>query len=313
MTQDRLPPLNSLRGFNAAAHHMSFRKAAEELHVTPAALSYQIRQLEDHLGVKLFRRLNKAVELTEDGKLIAPGIRESFDQLTRTLRRLKHRRSGKMLVISSGPAFIAKWLAPRLYRFTAAHPDIEARISAGLNLVDLEYDDVDVAIRFGQGEYPNCCSDKLFDDFQTPLCSPALLQGEFPLRKPQDLAHHTLIHDDTHMGVLKIATWSDWLTAAGAPEVDTSAKGVHFNVADHALDAAISGGGVVLGRTVLAQADIDAGRLVMPFELKLKTDFAFYVVSLESRFNDPIIKAFRTWLFEEAAGKICTATPGPAV
>lgn len=187
------------------------------------------------------------------------------------------------------------------------------RISAGLNLVDMELDDVDVAIRYGKGEYPNCCSWKLLDDYQLPLCSPALLEGDLPLATPQDLEHHTLIHDHTHMGIVKVATWDDWLKAAGTSNIDTTTKGIHFSIADHALDAAISGIGVVLGRTVITEADIAAGRLVPPFDLKLKTEFSYNIVTLENRRDDPIVRAFREWLLEEAAGNVSLDTPGPAV
>ncbi len=310
---DRLPPLNSLRAFEAASRHMSFQKAAEELHVTPAALSYQIRQLEDHLGLKLFRRLNRAVELTEHGQIIAPGIREGFDRLQQTMRQLARRRSSNVLVVTAGPAFTAKWLTPRLYRFIAKHPEIDARVSASIRPSNLAVEDIDVAIRFGPGNYPGHRSIKLQDEYVTPLCAPSLLSGDKALRTPEDLAKHTLIHDDTHIGVFFLHDWRAWLDKAGVQGVDPDRSGLHFNVADHAIDAAVSGAGVVLGRTVLAQADIDSGRLVAPFDLKLKADFAFYVVCLEERADEPNIAAFRAWLFEEASGVPASALPGPAV
>ncbi len=310
---NRLPSLNALRAFEAAARHLSFQKAAAELHVTPAALSYQIRQLEETLGVKLFRRLNRLVELSAAGELIRPGVHEAFERLSETMQRLARSRSGNVLTVSAGPAFTAKWLAPRLYRFIARHPEIDARISASLALADLERDDVDVAVRFGQGVYPGCRSVKLFDEYVTPLCSPALLQGKHAIRTPADLAHHTLIHDDTHKGLFELADWDTWLAAAGAESVDASRGGLHFNVADHGLDAAIAGAGVVLGRGMLARADMQAGRLVAPFALKLKAEFAFYAVCLESRSGEPSIAAFRDWLLDEAAGRAGEPSVGPAV
>ncbi len=313
MPQNRLPPLNSLRAFNAAARHMSFQNAAEELFVTPAALSYQIRQLEEHLGVKLFNRLNRAVELTEMGRLIAPGIREGFARLSQTIQQLERRKSSNVLVISAGPAFTAKWLAPRLYRFVSKHPNIDARISSSIKVVNLETDDVDVAIRFGLGQYPNCRSEKLVDEYVTPMCSPSLMTGERPLRTPADLKGHTFIHDDTHLGFFELADWRAWLDAAGVSDVDPDHGKLQFNVADHALDAAIAGAGVVLGRMALAQGDIDAGRLVIPFDLKIAADYSFYVVYLENRCSDPNIQAFRDWLLEEISGDASTEAPGPAV
>ena len=308
----RLPPLNALRAFEAAARHMSFQKAAGELHVTPAALSYQIRQLEEHLGRKMFKRLNRAVELTQDGALLATGVRDGFDRLNQAVAGLNQRRSGNVLVISAGPAFTAKWLTPRLYRFIAVNPDIDARIAASIRLADLLRDDVDIVVRYGRGSYAGCVSTKLLDEYVTPLCSPALLNGPKPLRTPADLVHHTLIHDETHVGVFDLPDWRHWLTEAGVTNVDASRSGLHFNVADHAIDAAVSGAGVVLGRMVLADADIKAGRLVQPFPLKLKADYAFYVVALEARVDEPAIKAFHDWIFAEAEGD-AAETPGPPV
>jgi LysR family transcriptional regulator, glycine cleavage system transcriptional activator len=312
MREDRLPPLNALRAFDAVARHMSFKEAAEELFVTPAALSYQIRQLEEHLNLKLFNRLNRAIELTDHGRLIAPGLRSGFRQMAETMNQLSRRRSGNILVISAGPAFTAKWLAPRLYRYIASHPEIDTRISASLKLVDFETDDVDVAIRFGNGNYEGCDSVKLADEFVTPLCSPSLLEGPAPLRSPKDLANHTLIHDVTHVGIFELAGWRDWLKAADVKGIDTE-RGLRFNVADHAQDAAVAGAGVVLGRTVLAQGDIDSGRLVIPFDLKLKANFSFYVVTHKSRSNSPMIRGFLDWLQEEISGTPSDALPGPAV
>ncbi len=308
----RLPPLNALRAFEAASRHMSFQKAAGELHVTPAALSYQIRQLEEHLGRKLFKRLNRAVELTPDGTLLSGGVRDGFERLNQAVTALNQRRSGNVLVISAGPAFTAKWLTPRLYRFIAAYPDIDARIAASIRLADLQRDDVDVVVRYGRGTYPGCVSTKLLDEYVTPLCAPSLLDGRNPLHEPADLVHHTLIHDETHVGVFDLPDWRRWLAEAGVTNVDASRSGLHFNVADHAIDAAVAGAGVVLGRMVLADADIKAGRLVQPFPLKLKADYAFYVVSLELRAEEPAIKAFRDWVFAEAEGD-AAETPGPPV
>ena len=310
---DRLPPLTALRAFEAASRLLSFQHAASELAVTPAALSFQIRQLEEFLGTKLFHRLNRAVELTEHGRILQPGIHEAFAQMHRTMRQLKRRQQTNVLTIAAGPAFTAKWLSPRLYRFITLNPGIDARISASVGKSDLEADDIDVAIRFGPGVYPGHHSVKLMDEFVTPMCSPALLEGPDALRTPDDLARYTLIHDDTHLGVFILQEWSDWLKEAGATGVDPAKSGLHFNVADHALDAAIGGGGVVLGRTSLAAPDIRAGRLVTPFELKLKADFSFFIISLDSRKDEPAIAAFREWMVAEVTDGGQTSLPGPAV
>jgi LysR family glycine cleavage system transcriptional activator len=311
---DRLPPLTALKAFEAASRHLSFQAAAAELAVTPAALSYQVRQLEDHLGVKLFNRLNRAVELTEQGRMIRPGIHDAFEQLHATMRQFRRRQQTNVLTIAAGPAFTAKWLSPRLYRFIGQHPDIDARISASVAKSDLENEDLDVAIRFGPGNYPGHHCVKIMDEFMTPLCSPSLLEGPLPLNEPADLKHHTLIHDDTHKGFFILQTWGDWLEAAGVTDVDPNRSGLHFNVADHALDAAIGGAGVALGRASLAQSDVAAGRLIAPFSLRLKTDYAFYLICLESRKDEPAITAFRNWMMDEISGTGSERPiPGPAI
>lgn len=309
---DRLPPLNSLRAFDAAQRHMSFQKAANELNVTPAALSYQIRQLEDHLGVKLFERLNRAVALTDEGLAIAPGIEDSFALLRRTMARLSRKRADNVLVISAGPAFTSKWLVPRLYRFLACHPTIDLRISSSLAVVDLLVDDVDIGLRFGRGIYPGCKAIRLMDECLTPMCSPLLLEGENALKTPADLASHILIYDETHIGQFKLPSWRDWLEAAGVSSLVPQRAGPHFDIADNAIDAAIAGAGVVLGRTVLARADIKAGRLVAPFDLRLKADFAFYAAIAENRIDEPNIRHFLDWIMDEINGKYDREVPEPA-
>jgi len=309
----RLPPLNALRAFEAAQRHMSFQKAAKELFVTPAALSYQIRQLEEHLGTKLFNRLNRAVELTPEGRMIAQGVEDSFNLMRRTLTRLERRKDSNVLVISAGPAFTSKWLAPRLYRFLARWPDIDVRISATLKKADITAGDVDIGLRFGHGIYEGCTSVKLQEECVTPMCAPQLLEGPNALKTPRDLAHHMLIHDDTHIqsGMFELPGWKTWVEAAGVSDVVNVEKGAHFDIADHALDAAIAGAGVVLGRTVLADGDIKAGRLVTPFDLRLKGEYAFYVVVSQARENETNIKRFSDWVQEEAQGIIDTDVPGP--
>jgi len=315
VSMSKLPPLNSLKAFEAAQRHMSFQKAAEELFVTPAALSYQIRQLEEHLDTRLFHRLNRAVELTPEGKVIATGVEDSFNLLKQTMTRLQRRKDASVLVISAGPAFTSKWLAPRLYRFLARWPDIDVRISASLKKADLTIGDVDVGLRFGSGNYEGCTSVKLLEECVTPMCSPSLVSGSTPISEPVDLAKHTLIHDDTHInsGMFSLPDWKQWLEKAGVAGVVDAEKGTHFDIADHSLDAAIAGAGVVLGRTVLADGDIKAGRLVTPFDLRLKAEYAFYVVFAETRTNEKNIKRFTDWVSEEARGIVDANVLAPAV
>jgi len=310
----RLPPLNSLKAFESAQRHMSFQKAAEELFVTPAALSYQIRQLEEHLGTKLFNRLNRAVELTAQGHTIAGGLEESFHLIRQTLNRLERHENHNVLVISAGPAFTSKWLAPRLYRFLARWPDIDVRISASLKKVNLSTGDVDIGLRFGAGDYQGCVSIKLLEESVTPMCAPQLLQGPMKIQNPADLRSHMLIHDDTHnhMGAFRLPDWNEWLEKASVSDIVQIGQGLRFDIADHALDAAIAGTGVVLGRSVLADGDIKAGRLLTPFDLRLKTEYSFYLVISRPRINEMNIKRFTDWVLEEAAGKIDKNVLGPA-
>jgi LysR family glycine cleavage system transcriptional activator len=311
MTISRLPPLNSLKAFDAVVRHMSFALAAQELFVTPAALSYQIKQLEDFLDVKLFNRLNRSIELTTHGQLIYPGVQQAFEQLTQTMKLLQKKRSGDVLVISAGPSFTAKWLTPRLYRFLAKHPEIDARISSSMKVSNLKVDDVDIAIRFGAGDYPDYDSVKLFDDYMAPMCSPAFLKALQPLTV-EGLLEHTLIHDDTHIGEnFSVANWQDWFEHMGVSRFVPAKQGLHFNATDNAISAAVSGAGIVLGRQVAAQADLDANRLVMPFEHKLKLDFSYYTLCLPSRANEAHIKAFIDWLAQEINGDIDDNAPIP--
>lgn len=295
----RLPPLNALRAFEATARNMSFSKAAEELHLTPSALSYQVRMLEEFLSVKLFNRLNRSIELTECGHRIFPGIRESFEMLDAAMGRLVADTPDHILVISTGPSFAAKWLTPRLVSFMEACPDLEMRISASLGLVDFAEDQVDAAVRFGTGRYEGLHAERLVGDWMTPMVSPQLLKGDRPLRRPADLAHHMLLHDDSAKSLPNSPVWGDWLREAGVTGIDAG-KGARFNHADHALGAALRGSGIVLGRGVLAADELASGNLVIPFpEFIIDTGFAFYLVCPPEMLARPKVRQFRNWLFDE--------------
>lgn len=291
-------PLNALRAFEAAARHLSFVKAADELHVTPAAISHQVKSLEDFLGVQLFRRLPRGLLLNDAGQLFLPELREGFAQLDKAVERVRESDARGPLMISVAPAFAAKWLVPRLERFSAAHPDIDVRISARLAVIDFQRDAFDAAIRLGRGNYPGLESTKLFDESVTPLCSPRLLEGEFPLRRPEDLQHHLLLHDDSLEFDAAAPKWSSWLKAAGIKDID-STRGPHFSHPDHALQAAIDGAGVVLGWRYLATADLAAGRLIAPFDLALPLDLGFFLVCPETHAERPKVALFRQWLLDE--------------
>ena len=307
-----MPPLNALKAFEATARHLSFTKAAAELHVTPAALSHQIRGLEDLLGLKLFFRRARAIELTDAARLIYPGIQTGFENLRQAVERLEPSRQDRVLVVSATPGLTAKWLAPKLYRFLARHPDIDTRISAGSSYVNFATDGVDVGIRLSAGNHPDLYVEKLSDEWLLPLCSPKLLDGAHPLRSPKDLVHFTLIQVDLP-GV--VPTWSDWFQMAGVDGID-STRGLRLNVADHALDAASESAGVVLAYKLVASRDIGLGRLVVPFgpEIPLPGRSYFFVCQKGHEKRAPV-KAFRDWIFaeiEETAVIMQAATRGIA-
>lgn len=291
-----MPPLNALKAFEATARHLSFSKAAAELHVTPAALSHQIRGLEDLLGLKLFFRRARAIELTDAARLIYPGIQRGFDSLRQAVDRLEPNRQDRVLVVSATPGLTAKWLAPKLYRFLAKHPDIDTRVSASSAYVNFVADSVDVGIRLSSGNHPDLYVERLSEEWLLPLCSPKLLDGAHPLRSPKDLVHFTLIQVDLP-GV--VPTWSDWFQMAGVDNID-STRGLRLNVADHALDAASESAGVVLAYKLVASRDIGLGRLIVPFgpEIPLPGRSYFFVCQKGHEKRAPV-KAFRDWIFTE--------------
>lgn len=300
-------PFNALRAFEAAARHLSFKKAAEELFVTPAAISQQIKFLEDSLGIELFHRLNRKIELTEAAKRGLPEIIEGFSHLSEGVNLIKQEQEGSTLTVWTSPSFATKWLMPKLSDFRRIYPDVDLNISGSRDLIDngralntipadnFKRDKVDIAIRFGQGNYPGCHVDKLISVTAIPLCSPELLETGPPLNKPEDLRHHTLLHDNTPYEGRP--AWSTWLAAAGVSDVD-STHGMAFNSAGLVLGAAVAGQGVALTLEPLAADDIADGRLVKPFNLSIPMDYAYYVISLEETVDKPHIKAFREWLFE---------------
>ena len=295
----RLPSLNGLRAFEAAARHLSFTRAASELNVTQTAISHQIRRLEQELGVRLFVRQNRALELTAEARDYLPGIRAAFNDLRLATDRLLRRDDDHVLTISTLASLAAKWLLPRLATFQEAHPGIDVRITTSTALVDFRTGDVDAAIRYGRGHWPGLRADWLMADELFPVCSPALLTGDKPLRCPEDLANQTLLHtsggyDDD---------WRLWLTAAGLPTNISKPHGVTFDLILMVVQAAIDGIGVAIGRTSYVQDDIAKGRLVVPFKIALPADAGFYLVSPEGRADTPKLAAFREWIVASAQGK----------
>lgn len=299
----RLPPLNALRVFEAAARHLSFTKAAEELHVTPGAVSQQIKALEDFIGAPVFRRQKRALLLTDEAQACLPVLREGFDRLAEAGRLLASRADSGKLAVSVAPSLAAKWLVPRLDRFHELHPEIDVWVSASMDLVDFAADDIDLAIRYGAGRYDGLAVEHLMSETIVPVCSPRLLLGENPLRTPKDLVHHALLHDGSPDKDESCPTWPMWLKAAGVAGVDGE-RGPKFNQSSLVIEAAVAGKGVALAKSQLALADLEAARLVIPFDMSSPSAFAYYIVHPPARANAPAVKAFKAWLHDEA-----TATP----
>lgn len=296
-----LPPLNALKVFEAAARHMSFTKAADELHVTPGAVSQQIKALEDYIGGRLFRRTKRALLLTDAAQASLPILREAFDKLEEASRILTARGDSKRLTVSVAPSLAAKWLVPRLDRFHERMPEVEVWISADMEVVDFAVDDIDLAIRYGAGRYPGLEVELLMEEQILPVCSPRLLTGQHPLRAPPDLEHHPLLHDGSpEQEDLAATNWAMWLKAAGVVDVDAK-RGAKFNQSSLVIEAAVAGKGVALAKSTIALADLEAGRLVAPFDLTTPSNFSYYLVHPASKSRNAGVKAFKKWLHDEAA------------
>lgn len=299
MPAPHLPPLGALRAFEAAARHLSFSAAALELNVTPAAISHQIHALEADLGVALFHRRNRAIALTPSARVLLPGLSEAFSGIRTAVRRLRAHNDTGTLNVTASPSFAAKWLVLRLHRFQERHPEIDVRISATDEIVDLAEGDFDLAIRYGTGRYPGLVVEPLLRNEVFPACSPHLIETGPPLRTPEDLRHHALIYDQAIDRDPLAPTWPMWLKAAGVKEVPATA-GLSFSASHLALDAAIAGHGVVLAYSSIAAADLAAGRLVRLFSLALPDLFAYFIVTAPGALERPKVKAFRDWLRQEA-------------
>jgi LysR family transcriptional regulator, glycine cleavage system transcriptional activator len=295
------PGLRSLRAFESAARLLSFTRAAEELAVTPAAISHQIKEIEDQIGVNLFTRTSRSMKLTKAGDILFETAKESLSSLERALVRAHRTQESKQLKVSSSPSLAAKWLVPRIDRFLASVPGADVRIDVSAMAVDFAQDDIDVAIRFGSGKYPGLKVDLLFQDQVFPVCSPKLLARGKPLTTPRDLLKHTLIHLDWEAQGSPWPNWRMWMQAAGIKDFDDKA-GLHFDHTAFAVQAAIDGMGVALGDSNLVADDLAAGRLIKPFDLSLKTpsQFAYWVIAPLETAETPMIKAFRDWCLAEA-------------
>lgn len=287
----RLPPLNSLRAFEAAARHLSFTKAAEELFVTQAAISHQIKALEDFLGVQLFIRRNRKLLLTDEGQLYWPKIRDIFEKLVNATEQVKAQGATGSLTVCVIPTFATLWLIPRLAEFGELHPEIEVRIKASDVEVDFVREDIDIAIYYGKGEYDGLCCDVLFEEHLTPVCSPDFPQKK-NLKTPEDLKNVTLLHDAS------TEEWRTWLKSADVTGVNLD-HGPVFSHSGMVLQAARHGQGIAMGHSVLSQMDIETGRLIAPFDIVVDSGYSYDLVCPENSYDSPKVVAFREWLLSK--------------
>ncbi|EQC01315.1 transcriptional regulator GcvA [Photorhabdus temperata] len=293
----RLPPLNALRVFDAAARHLSFTKAAEELFVTQAAVSHQMKSLEDFLGLKLFRRRNRSLLLTEEGQSYYLDIKEIFTSINEATRKLQARSAKGALTVSLSPSFAIQWLVPRLSSFNLAYPGIDVRIQAVDREEDKLADDVDVAIFYGRGNWPGLRTDRLYAEYLLPVCAPSLLTGENPLKTPADLARHMLLHDSSRRD------WQAYIRQLDMQQQINVQQGPIFSHSAMVIQAAVHGQGIALANNVMARTEIDAGRLVCPFNDVLVSKNAFYLVCHDNQAELGKIAAFRQWVLAQAASE----------
>lgn len=309
----RLPPLSSFRTFEAAARHLSFKKAAEELHVTPAAVSQQIKVLETYLGVSLFQRRSNALQLTAEGVSMFPNIRDGLDLFAAAVEGTQ-RRGTQALNVIAPPSFAARWLVPRLARFSRAHPEVAIRISSSADHIDGPQTSLDpakelldprqergeLAIRFGVGLYPGYQVAKILTPDYVLVCNPRLLTGDAPLRTPQDLGRHILIHDESIPVVEQRPSWREWFRLAGCSGIDTE-RGPRFSNTVMVLEAVLEGQGVGLVLKPLVEADIAAGRLSIPFAIGLPSRYSYFLVMSPAVAGQAMAQAFQRWLLSEVA------------
>ncbi len=286
----RLPPLNAIRAFEAAGRHGSFLLAAHELRVTPGAISHQVKVLEGFLGVRLFHRLQRGIVLTDAGLNYLTGARDAFDRLATATDQLAIGSRTRTLRISALPAFAEKWLVPRLQQFQEQHPEIDVRLAADADVVDFVTRDYDVGLRYTDGRHPGLKVDLLLEEEIFPVCSPALLQGSRPIRRPADLAGQTLLYD-----VHWQDDWRLWLGGVGLNDLQPRQES-RFTLYSMALEAAVRGGGVLIGHSAMIADDLVAGRLVAPFAQRVPAPHAYYIAYPKWAEGRQAVQSFRTWL-----------------
>lgn len=291
---ERIPHLTALRAFEAAARHLSFQDAASELGLSPSAVSHQIRTLEEYLKVQLFERVTRGVLLTQAGQALYPGLNEGFGLISNAVRTTRSLNAHSVISISGGPSITAKFLAPNLYQFEELWPSITVQISTSNEVVDLNQKDIDLALRYGKGEYPGFDTIRLFGESHTPMCSPDFFNSLKKNRlQPEDIVQLPLLNDNASQLAGEAPDWSEWFAQQN---IEADIKGRNFRQTDHAIQAAIDGAGILFGRVSIAAGDIAAGRLVLPFSARISSQYSYYLVAQKGRIRERPIAAFVKWL-----------------
>ena len=288
----RLPPMQALRAFEAAAREQSLTRAADSLRLTHGAISHQIKALEADLGVRLFARAGRGIRLTDEGERFAKRFRGALTELADAVREVADRSNPRLLRISVTPSFAGRWLLPRMARFAAAHPDIDLDVRANMANVDFQRDDAEAAVRYGMGSWDGVVSEHLLDELFFPVCSPQLAHGRLH-RRPEDLARHTLLRSEDEF-------WQPWFAAAGLPWPEPD-RGPIFNDASHLMQAAVAGQGIALARTSLLANDVRNGLLVRLFDIDVPSPRKYFLVYPPRLAESPKIALFRQWLRDEIA------------
>ena len=296
----RLPPLNSLKSFEAAGRLLSFTRAANELNVTQAAVSHQIKVIEDFLGLSLFIRYPRKLALTEQGKLLLPEVIEAFDKVSNAIGAISQESSSKMISVRLAPSFAAKWLSPRLKYFWLQHPEIDLCLYHAHPAVEFDREQIDIAVTYGKGDWPGVVADPILSLDFYPVCTPAFMSNDRPLSNINNLRYYSLLHDANY------ECWSDWLKLAGLEQINAN-KGTIIDDTNVLIQAAVDGQGVALGSSTFVQDLLDSGRLIKPFDITLVNEFAYYVVCPEAHLKNPSVQAFKDWLLDLGDDRIQAA------
>jgi LysR family glycine cleavage system transcriptional activator len=296
----RLPPLNSLKSFEAAGRLLSFTRAADELNVTQAAVSHQIKVIEEYLDLSLFIRYPRKLALTEQGKSLLPEVIEAFDKVSNAIGAIRQEPASKMISVRLAPSFAAKWLSPRLKYFWLQHPEIDLCLYHAHPAVEFDREEIDIAVTYGKGDWPGVVADPILSLDFYPVCTPAFMSNDRPLSNIDNLRYYSLLHDANY------ECWADWLKLAGLPEINAN-KGTIIDDTNVLIQAAVDGQGVALGSSTFVQDLLDSGRLIKPFDITLVNEFAYYVVCPEAHLKNPSVQAFKDWLLDLGDDRIQAA------